>query len=146
MKTINVENLPEPVVRAMEAVVETLREQFHAEEKCSVDPAKVKAAILARRNASRALNQDWENVDRETWAESSNTRDWSAMPRNPIPRRGDVWLVSLDPTIGHEVRKTRPAVVVTSDIYRRLVKRPGRVSKDTLHGIDRSLKIVLNLL
>ncbi len=41
------------------------------------------------------------------------------MPRTPIPRRGDVWLVSLDPTIGHEVQKTRPAVAVTSDIYNR---------------------------
>jgi len=28
MKTINVDNIPEPVVRAMEAVVQTLREQF----------------------------------------------------------------------------------------------------------------------
>ena len=33
MKTINVDNIPEPVVRAMEAVVETLREQFHDFEK-----------------------------------------------------------------------------------------------------------------
>ncbi len=73
MKTINVDNLPEPVVRAMEAVVDTLREQFHAEESRSADPAKVKAAILARRNASRALNRDWENVDRETWAPNSNS-------------------------------------------------------------------------
>ena len=75
MKTINVDNLPEPVVRAMEAVVDTLREQFHAEEKRSVDPAKVKAAILARRNASRALNQEWENVDRETWGLGPNARE-----------------------------------------------------------------------
>jgi len=75
MKTINVDHLPEPVVRAMEAVVETLRDQFHAEEKGSVDPAKVKAAILARRNASRALNRDWESVDQETWPAAPNTRD-----------------------------------------------------------------------
>ncbi len=31
------------------------------------------------------------------------------------PRRGDVWLVALDPTIGHEIQKTRPAVVVQND-------------------------------
>ncbi len=37
----------------------------------------------------------------------------------PKPVRGEVWLVSLDPTIGHEVKKTRPAAVVTSDIYNR---------------------------
>jgi len=39
------------------------------------------------------------------------------MARQMGPRRGDVWLVSLDPTIGHEVQKTRPAVVVTNDLY-----------------------------
>lgn len=31
------------------------------------------------------------------------------------PRRGDIWLVNLDPTIGAEIRKTRPAVVISSD-------------------------------
>ncbi len=36
---------------------------------------------------------------------------------NPKPTRGEVWLVSLDPTVGHEVKKTRPAVVVTSNTY-----------------------------
>lgn len=39
------------------------------------------------------------------------------MPTYPIPRRGEVWRVSLDPTVGHEVKKTRPAVVVTNDVY-----------------------------
>ncbi|MGH7310575.1 MAG: type II toxin-antitoxin system PemK/MazF family toxin [Candidatus Rokuibacteriota bacterium] len=31
------------------------------------------------------------------------------------PRRGEVYLVSLDPAVGAEVRKTRPAVVVQND-------------------------------
>ena len=31
------------------------------------------------------------------------------------PRRGDVYLVSLDPTRGAEIRKTRPCVVVSPD-------------------------------
>ena len=31
-------------------------------------------------------------------------------------QRGDVWLVNLDPTIGSEIRKTRPAVIVSSDL------------------------------
>jgi len=30
-------------------------------------------------------------------------------------RRGEVWLVNLDPTMGAEMRKTRPAVIVSSD-------------------------------
>ena len=31
------------------------------------------------------------------------------------PKRGEVWLVNLDPTIGAEIKKKRPAVVVSSD-------------------------------
>ncbi|MDO8588686.1 MAG: type II toxin-antitoxin system PemK/MazF family toxin [Armatimonadota bacterium] len=33
----------------------------------------------------------------------------------PIPKRGEVWLVNFDPTLGTEIKKTRPAVVVSSD-------------------------------
>jgi len=32
-----------------------------------------------------------------------------------VPRRGDVLLVTLDPTRGSEIRKTRPCVVVSPD-------------------------------
>lgn len=31
------------------------------------------------------------------------------------PRRGDIYLISLDPTRGSEIRKTRPCVVVSPD-------------------------------
>jgi mRNA interferase MazF len=34
-------------------------------------------------------------------------------------RRGDVWWVNLDPTQGSEIRKTRPAVVITADALNR---------------------------
>jgi mRNA interferase MazF len=33
-----------------------------------------------------------------------------------IPRRGEVWWVQLDPTKGSEIAKTRPCIVVTSDL------------------------------
>ncbi len=29
--------------------------------------------------------------------------------------QGNIWLVNLDPTIGSEIRKTRPAVIVSPD-------------------------------
>lgn len=32
------------------------------------------------------------------------------------PKRGEVWLVQLDPTRGQEIQKTRPAVVISTDI------------------------------
>lgn len=30
-------------------------------------------------------------------------------------RRGEIWLISLDPTVGAEIKKTRPAVIVNDD-------------------------------
>lgn len=32
-----------------------------------------------------------------------------------VVRRFDVWLVNLDPTLGSEIKKTRPALVVSPD-------------------------------
>jgi mRNA interferase MazF len=31
------------------------------------------------------------------------------------PRRGEVWWVSFDPSVGGEIQKTRPAVVISND-------------------------------
>jgi mRNA interferase MazF len=31
-------------------------------------------------------------------------------------KRGEIWLVNLDPTIGSEIQKTRPAVIISSDL------------------------------
>ncbi len=30
-------------------------------------------------------------------------------------QRGEIWLINLDPTVGAEIRKTRPAVIVNDD-------------------------------
>jgi len=35
------------------------------------------------------------------------------------PRRGEVHLVSFDPTVGAEIRKTRPALVIQNDVANR---------------------------
>jgi mRNA interferase MazF len=35
------------------------------------------------------------------------------------PKRGEVYLVNFDPTIGAEIRKTRPALVIQNDIANR---------------------------
>ena len=37
-----------------------------------------------------------------------------------IPKRGEVWLVNFDPTVGAEIKKKRPAVVISSDAVGRL--------------------------
>ncbi len=35
-------------------------------------------------------------------------------------KRGDVWWISLDPTQGSEIKKTRPCIVLTHDTINRL--------------------------
>jgi mRNA interferase MazF len=79
------------------------------------------------------------------------------------PKRGDVYWVNLDPVVGTEIRKTRPAVVVSNDSCNRYGTRvvvlpitsnteslypgeamveikgkPGRALGDQIRSIDKS--------
>ena len=36
-----------------------------------------------------------------------------------FPKRGEIYLVSFDPTVGAEIRKTRPALIVQNNIANR---------------------------
>jgi mRNA interferase MazF len=36
------------------------------------------------------------------------------------PVRGDIYLVNLDPVVGHEISKTRPALIISNDINNNL--------------------------
>ncbi|WP_414530409.1 type II toxin-antitoxin system PemK/MazF family toxin [Nodularia chucula] len=38
-------------------------------------------------------------------------------------QNGEIWLVQLDPTKGQEIQKTRPAVVISSDIFNSIPMR-----------------------
>lgn len=42
--------------------------------------------------------------------------------KKPEIERGDIWWVSLDPTQGSEVKKTRPCLVLTANALNRLRK------------------------
>jgi mRNA interferase MazF len=39
------------------------------------------------------------------------------------PRRGEVWWVAFDSSLGGEIKKTRPAIVVSNDAANRMLKR-----------------------
>jgi len=46
------------------------------------------------------------------------------MPVNPLsPKRGDIWWVNFDPSIGGEIRKTRPTIVISNDVANRNLNR-----------------------
>lgn len=34
-------------------------------------------------------------------------------PTNPPAHRGEIWLVNLDPTVGSEIQKTRPCLIIS---------------------------------
>jgi mRNA interferase MazF len=36
------------------------------------------------------------------------------------PKRGEIYLTALDPTLGHEIQKTRPALIIQNDISNRV--------------------------
>jgi len=42
-----------------------------------------------------------------------------ATARKIVPRRGDIFVVSFDPTLGAEIQRTRPALIVQNDVANR---------------------------
>lgn len=40
-----------------------------------------------------------------------------------MPDRGEVWFVSFDPSVGAEIQKTRPAVVISNNVANRALNR-----------------------
>ena len=45
------------------------------------------------------------------------------MSTAPTPNRGEIWLVNFDPAVGAEMRKVRPALVISVDSIGRLPLR-----------------------
>jgi mRNA interferase MazF len=42
--------------------------------------------------------------------------------KRDFPKRGDIYWVNLDPTVGSETKKTRPALVVSNDVGNEMAK------------------------
>src|SRR5438552_2993711 len=45
------------------------------------------------------------------------------MAKVQMPRRGEIWMIDFDPSVGAEIQKRRPAVVVNLDSVGRLPLR-----------------------
>ncbi|VAW11814.1 Programmed cell death toxin YdcE [hydrothermal vent metagenome] len=43
--------------------------------------------------------------------------------KNNFPRRGEVWLINFDSSVGAEIKKTRPSVIVSNDSSNKFVER-----------------------
>lgn len=41
----------------------------------------------------------------------------------PTPARGEIWLINFDPSVGAEIQKQRPALVISLDAIGRLPLR-----------------------
>jgi len=46
-----------------------------------------------------------------------------AQRTNNFPKRGEVWWVCFDPSIGTEMKKTRPAIVMSNDSANEFLER-----------------------
>jgi mRNA interferase MazF len=79
------------------------------------------------------------------------------------PQRGDIFWVSLDPTVGSEIRKKRPAIVIEQEesglekdskalaeqirtiSKLRLGLRIGHVGEETMEKVEMAIKVHLEL-
>ena len=50
----------------------------------------------------------------------ATTRRRQSAQAPSYPKRGEIYLTALDPAIGREIQKTRPAIVIQNDISNRL--------------------------
>ncbi len=50
----------------------------------------------------------------------AKTRRTQTTQTASYPRRGEIYLTALDPTVGREIQKTRPALIIQNNISNRL--------------------------
>jgi len=51
---------------------------------------------------------------------ATTRRTTHSREKTSYPKRGEIYLTALDPTLGREIQKTRPALVIQNDVSNRL--------------------------
>jgi hypothetical protein len=102
---------------ALRAFVETRRESLEATLRRvlreELPPRGRPWPVMTGRGRSRiAIPIAVLNTGSAYWT-VTDVEDWPVSPR--APRRGEVYWVNLDPVVGSEIGKTRPAVIVSND-------------------------------
>ena len=57
-------------------------------------------------------------------------------------KRREVWWVNFDPSMGGEIKKKRPAVIVSKE---RLFRRAGMLSQEDMRKVEEAIKIQLGI-
>ncbi len=126
--------LPEDLVRRLKRRVSArkrsdfirqLLEQALPPEADDDDPLYRAALAVENDEALNAEMTAWDITVEDGMDFGSAARIASAVTRSPATptspiRRGEIWWVNLDPARGSEIRKTRPAVVLTANALNRV--------------------------
>ena len=74
--------------------------------------------------------QDTQKWQRIAYAKKKRSNGAKALfpirmsrPKRNFPKRGEVWWINFDPSIGTESSKTRPAIIVSNDISNEFLER-----------------------
>ena len=76
------------------------------------------AAVYARRVAGAMQSTGTAQQGRARMA------GWQAGGRVDLMKRGEIWLVGLDPTQGHEQKGRHPVLIVSTEAFNRVTKVP----------------------
>lgn len=64
---------------------------------------------------------------------------------NKFPKRGEIYWISLDPTIGSEIKKTRPAIILSNDLSnehsQRVIVGPITSSIDKIYPFESKVEL-----
>lgn len=64
---------------------------------------------------------------------------------NKLPRRGEIYWISLDPSVGSETKKTRPCVILSNNAQnkksRRVIIAPITSNTKTIYPFEAEVKI-----